>query len=147
MQLNLYWYRLMLDFISLLYLYFLIWQRNHRPTKSQVGRDINNHVVQPFLANHDLGEMSQHTVQPNLRRVWHWGVHHFPAVIIPVVGCSQCAKFSTCVQSIVQQDNSYFLTSFFKDLAEFILLLACYCSLIIKNAFSRSKYYLLCIDT
>ena len=57
----------------------------HRITESQVGRDLRNHLVQPFWEEHSLDKMAQHPVQTTLEGVQRGRVNHFPGEIIPVV--------------------------------------------------------------
>ena len=43
--------------------------------------------------------MAQHPVQMTLEGVQCGRVNHFPEEIIPMVDCSQCEEFPSCVQS------------------------------------------------
>lgn len=73
-------------------------------TELQLGRDLREHLVQPSCAKHDLDQMSQGPVQPNLNSVQHWGNHHFLREITPMAGCSRGEIPSCNVQAESPQE-------------------------------------------
>ena len=54
-------------------------------TESQVGRDLSDHLAQPFWEEPSLDKMAQHPVQTTLDGVQHGRVNHIPGEIIPTV--------------------------------------------------------------
>ena len=74
-------------------------------TESQVGRDLRDHLVQPFWEKQSLDKMAQNPVQMTLKGLQRGRVNHFPGETIPMVDCPHCEKFPSGVQSESPQEQ------------------------------------------